>query len=40
MSRKLYLIAYDVCDPKRLTKVHKTLKEYASGMVYNDALRD
>lgn len=31
MSRQLYLVAYDIRDPKRLHQVHKVLKEFASG---------
>lgn len=29
--RHLYLIAYDVCEPKRLTRVRETLKAYSTG---------
>lgn len=31
MSRKLYLVAYDVCEPKRLKRMLNVLKEFASG---------
>ncbi|GIX21715.1 MAG: CRISPR-associated endoribonuclease Cas2 1 [Gammaproteobacteria bacterium] len=31
MARTLYLIAYDVRNPKRLRRVHKVLKEFATG---------
>ncbi|MDG6882242.1 CRISPR-associated endoribonuclease Cas2 [Phocoenobacter uteri] len=31
VSRLRYLIAYDVCDPKRLYKVHKKVEAYAIG---------
>jgi len=31
MGRSLYLIAYDVANPNRLTKVRRTLKEYSTG---------
>jgi CRISPR-associated protein Cas2 len=31
MSRALYLIAYDVCDHRRLALVHDFLKGYSSG---------
>lgn len=29
--RRLYLIAYDVCDTKRLNKVRELLKAYSTG---------
>ena len=29
--RHLYLIAYDICDPKRLTRVREVLKGYSTG---------
>ncbi|MGQ0619691.1 MAG: CRISPR-associated endonuclease Cas2 [Panacagrimonas sp.] len=28
MDEHLYLVTYDVCDPKRLRRVHKLLKGY------------
>lgn len=31
MNRQLYLVAYDIRDPKRLRKVHRVLKEFACG---------
>lgn len=31
MIRQLYLVAYDIREPKRLYKVHKVLKEFACG---------
>lgn len=31
MARSLYLIAYDVCDHRRLAKVHHFLKGYSTG---------
>lgn len=31
MSRDLYLIAYDVCDHRRLAKVRHFLKGYSTG---------
>ncbi|WP_419918082.1 CRISPR-associated endonuclease Cas2 [Candidatus Poriferisocius sp.] len=34
-GRKRYLIAYDICDPKRLRKVHKTLLGYGWSMQYS-----
>ena len=30
-KRVLYLVAYDVSEPKRLRKVHKVVKRYATG---------
>lgn len=29
--RRLYLIAYDVCEPRRLNKVREVLKAYSTG---------
>ena len=29
--RRLYLIAYDVTDPRRLNKVRELLKAYSTG---------
>ncbi len=34
-GRKRYLIAYDIRDPKRLRKVHKTLIGYGWSMQYS-----
>lgn len=31
MTRQLYLVAYDVRDPKRLRHTHQVLKEFACG---------
>ncbi|MDP2811897.1 MAG: CRISPR-associated endonuclease Cas2 [Rhodocyclaceae bacterium] len=31
MSRTLYLVAYDVCEPRRLQKVHKYLTGFKVG---------
>lgn len=28
MSRLAYLVCYDICDPKRLRKVYKTMRGY------------
>lgn len=30
-ARKLYLAAYDVAEPGRLQKVHKAVKQHATG---------
>jgi CRISPR-associated protein Cas2 len=29
--RKLYLIAYDICEPRRLTQVRELLKGFSTG---------
>lgn len=31
MTRQLYLVAYDVRDPKRLRRTHHVLKDFACG---------
>lgn len=31
MNRQLYLVAYDVHQPRRLRHIHQVLKDYASG---------
>ena len=31
MKRNLYIVAYDIADPKRLRKVHQVVKQYATG---------
>jgi len=31
MARQLYLVAYDVRDPKRLRQTHQVLKDFACG---------
>ncbi len=31
MTRQLYLVAYDVRNPKRLRQTHQVLKEFACG---------
>jgi CRISPR-associated protein Cas2 len=35
MQRYRYLVAYDVSDPKRLTKTRKRLKGYGDAMQYS-----
>jgi len=35
MSSRLYLVAYDISDPKRLTRVHRFLKERALALQYS-----
>lgn len=34
-KRTLYLLAYDIADPKRLTKVHRTVREYGAPLQYS-----
>jgi len=31
MKRTLYLVAYDICDPRRLARVLKIVRAYATG---------
>lgn len=31
MTRCLYLVCYDVANPKRLRRIHKLIKSYAIG---------
>jgi len=33
--RRCYLAAYDICDPKRLRKVHKLMKGYGEKWQYS-----
>jgi len=33
--RQVYLICYDICDPKRLRRVHQTLKGAGDSMQYS-----
>jgi CRISPR-associated protein Cas2 len=35
MARRRYLIAYDICDPKRLRQVCKTMEEYGERLQYS-----
>jgi CRISPR-associated protein Cas2 len=35
MARRRYLIAYDIRDPKRLRRVHSTMKGYGWSMQYS-----
>lgn len=30
--RRLYLVAYDICDPKRLRRVYKTMKGFGAHL--------
>lgn len=34
-ERKVYLVAYDITDKKRLRKVHKKLRGYGDSMQYS-----
>jgi len=33
--RRCYLVCYDVCDPKRLRKIHKLMKAYGEAWQYS-----
>ena len=35
MARRRYLIAYDICEPKRLRRVCKTMDEYGERLQYS-----
>lgn len=35
MTRRRYLIAYDICDSKRLRQVCKTMEEYGERLQYS-----
>ncbi len=35
MARRRFLIAYDICDPKRLRQVCKTMEEYGERLQYS-----
>lgn len=35
MARRRYLAAYDICDDKRLRRVHKTMKEFGFALQYS-----
>lgn len=30
--RRLYIVAYDICDPKRLRRVYKTMKGFGAHL--------
>jgi CRISPR-associated protein Cas2 len=34
-ARNLYLVAYDIADPRRLARVHRLLKNYALPVQYS-----
>ena len=33
--RRLYLVAYDICDPKRLRKVFKTMRGFGEHLQFS-----
>lgn len=33
--RKTYLVTYDICDDKRLKKVHRTMKNFGDHLQYS-----
>jgi CRISPR-associated protein Cas2 len=33
--RRLYIVAYDICDPKRLRRVFRTVKGYGEHLQYS-----
>jgi len=35
MMRRCYLVCYDIRDPKRLRRVHKTMKGYGESWQYS-----
>ncbi len=35
MSRRRYIVAYDIRDPKRLRKVHSTMKAFGYALQYS-----
>lgn len=35
MARQRYLVAYDICDPVRLRRVHATMKGYGFALQYS-----
>ncbi|MFN0241504.1 MAG: CRISPR-associated endonuclease Cas2 [Planctomycetota bacterium] len=35
MNRRRYLVAYDICDPKRLRKVFKTMNDFGEPLQYS-----
>ena len=39
-GRRRYLVAYDICDDKRLRRVHKTVKAFGWSMQYSVFIGD
>lgn len=35
MARRRFIIAYDICEPKRLRQVCKTMEEYGERLQYS-----
>lgn len=35
MARRRFLIAYDICEPRRLRRVCKTMEEYGERLQYS-----
>lgn len=35
MSRRTYLVCYDICEPKRLRKVFKTMRDFGDHLQYS-----
>ncbi len=33
--RNIYLVTYDICDPKRLRKVYKTMRNWGDHLQYS-----
>lgn len=33
--RDVYMVCYDICDPKRLRKVHRITREYGDRLQYS-----
>lgn len=33
--RQSYLVCYDICDPKRLRQVHKTMRNFGDHLQYS-----
>lgn len=40
MARRRYLIAYDICDPRRLRRVIKVMESYGQRLQYSVFLCD
>jgi CRISPR-associated protein Cas2 len=35
VARRRYLVAYDICEPKRLRRICKTMEEYGERLQYS-----
>jgi CRISPR-associated protein Cas2 len=40
MARRRYLIAYDICEPRRLRRVCKIMEEYGERLQYSVFISD